>query len=41
MEYASRRIQTGGSARTFNAFRLGLVIRFPFGLPAGGREGKG
>ena len=41
VEYASRRIQTGDSVRTFNAFRLGLVIRFPFGLPAGGREGKG
>ena len=41
VEYASRRLRTGDSARTFNAFRFGLVIRFPFGLPAGGREGKG
>jgi hypothetical protein len=41
VEYASRRIRTGDSSRTFNAFRLGLVLRLPFGLPAGGRAGKG
>ena len=42
IEYAARRIRTGESVRTFNAFRLGLVVRFPFGTPSGGpRGGKG
>lgn len=42
VEYAARRIRTGDSVRTFNAFRLGLVVRFPFGAsPGTGRGGKG
>lgn len=42
VEYAARRIRTGETVRTFNAFRLGLVVRFPFGDPPGrGRGAKG
>lgn len=42
VEYSARRIRTGESVRTFNAFRLGLVVRFPFGTSPGiGRGGKG
>jgi hypothetical protein len=42
LEYAARRIRTGESVRTFNAFRLGLTVRFPFGAsPGGSRGGKG
>ncbi len=42
VEYAARRIRTGSSVRNFNAFRLGLVVRFPFGASSGGsRGGKG
>jgi hypothetical protein len=42
VEYSARRIRDGASVRTFNAFRLGLVVRFPFELaPAEGRGGKG
>jgi hypothetical protein len=42
VEFASRRIRTGESVRTFNAFRLGLVVRFPFETPtSGNRGGKG
>ncbi len=42
VEYAARTIRTGDSVRTFNAFRLGLVVRFPFGSsPGAGRGGKG
>ena len=42
VEYAARRIRTGESVRTFNAFRLGLVVRFPFGTSPGAvRGGKG
>lgn len=39
VEYAARRIQNGESVRTVNAFRLGLVIRFPFGTSPGSRRG--
>lgn len=42
VEYEARRIRTGGSARNVNAFRLGIVLRFPFGAaPGAGRGGKG
>lgn len=42
VEYAARRIRNGESVRNFNAFRLGLVVRFPFGTsPGPGRGGKG
>ena len=42
VEYAARRIRTGESVRTFNAFWLGLVVRFPFGMtPGASRGGKG
>jgi len=42
VEYSARRIRTGSAVRTFNAFRLGLVVRFPFGVsPGSGRGGKG
>ena len=42
LEYAARRIRTGESVRTFNAFWFGLVVRFPFGTSAGAvRGGKG
>ena len=42
LEYAARRIRTGESARTFNAFWFGLVVRFPFGASPGSvRGGKG
>ena len=42
VEYEARRIRTGGTARNLNAFRLGLVLRFPFGTaPVAGRGGKG
>ncbi|HPA51393.1 MAG TPA: hypothetical protein PLP50_07300 [Thermoanaerobaculia bacterium] len=40
VEYSSRRIRTGETVRTFNAFRLGLVVRFPFG-DSTGRGAKG
>ena len=42
VEYGARRIRDGVSVRTFNAFRLGLVVRFPLELPgSAGRGGKG
>lgn len=42
LEYAARRIRTGESVRTFNAFWFGLVVRFPFGTSPGTvRGGKG
>ena len=42
LEYAARRIRTGESVRTFNAFWFGLVVRFPFGTsPGTDRGGKG
>lgn len=42
VEYEARRIRTGGSARNVNAFRLGIVLRFPFGAaPGADRGGKG
>ena len=42
LEYAARRIRTGESVRTFNAFWFGLVVRFPFGTSASAvRGGKG
>jgi hypothetical protein len=39
VEYSARRIRTGESIRTFNAFRLGIVVRFPFRAPPGGGAG--
>ena len=42
VEYEARRVRTGETVRTFNAFRLGLVVRFPFGVASGtGGGGKG
>ena len=42
LEYAARRIRTGDSVRTFNAFWFGLVVRLPFGASPGAvRGGKG
>lgn len=42
VEYEARRIRTGETVRNLNAFRLGLVLRFPFGAtPGTGRGGKG
>lgn len=42
VEYSARRIRTGETVRSFSAFRLGLVVTFPFAPPAGtGRGGKG
>jgi hypothetical protein len=42
VEYEARRIRTGDTVRNLNAFRLGLVLRFPFGTsPGAGRGGKG
>jgi hypothetical protein len=41
VEYSARRVRTGESVRTFNAFRLGLVVRFPFRPAGGGAGGKG
>jgi hypothetical protein len=39
VEYSARRIRTGESVRTFNAFRFGLVVRFPF-PPTSGNPGR-
>ena len=39
VEYEARRIRTGDSVRNLNAFRLGLVLRFPFGSSPGARRG--
>lgn len=42
LEYSARRIRTGESVRTFNAFWFGLAVRFPFGASsAAARRGKG
>jgi len=39
VEYTARRIRTGETVRTFDAFRLGLVLRFPFGGSTGRSRG--
>lgn len=42
VEYFARRIRTRESERTFDGFRLGLVVRFPFvSSPGVRRDGKG
>lgn len=42
VEFEARRIRTGETVRNLNAFRLGLVLRLPFGTaPAAGGGGKG